>query len=233
MAWLAVPEAVLGVMLVLGLLTRIAAVAMLACFALSFALFPGGDAVDLIVVPGLAIYLLAFGRGRLALDNLFHGSHVLSLAAAARALDHLGLPALRVLAGIELVVLGLNEKLLYPQFGLHFLEERPWLNFMAGLGFAFPNDLFVLCAGLVEVGVGVLLLAGIFPRLLVVVVAILFSITFTTIGVPEQYGHLAYVGAAVVIFIQGGGRYDLPGWIRTQLGQRVPRELPAAPRPAS
>ncbi|MDP3857273.1 MAG: hypothetical protein Q8Q73_05845 [Stagnimonas sp.] len=74
------------------------------------------------------------------------------------------LRALRICLGLSLVTLACTEKLLDPQLALELLRQAP-LNFMAALGLDFPDRLFVLSAGYVELLFGGLFLTGALNRL--------------------------------------------------------------------
>lgn len=84
--------------------------------------------------------------------------------------------ALRVGLGISLVTVAFTEKLANPALAQSFLQQHP-LNFTSFLGIPMPDELFVQCAGAVELLVGLFILFGLFPRLIIVVAWLPFNLT--------------------------------------------------------
>ena len=85
-------------------------------------------------------------------------SHMMRLAPSA----------LRIGVGISLVMVAFTEKLANPQLALSFLQQHP-LNFTAALGMPMSDATFVLCAGSVELLIGLFVVFGLFPRLIILV----------------------------------------------------------------
>jgi uncharacterized membrane protein YphA (DoxX/SURF4 family) len=213
--WIAQSQGYIGIALLTGFLTRPAAAAMLFLLLYSLFKFPISDCVDLLPMYGIAIYLLIAGRGKYSFDRLLsidgHDSTERLVAATA---------VLRVFVGIGLAVLGLDEKLIHPQLALNLLQQFPQLNLLAVAGCG--NDMFVLLAGLVEFALGIALACGIFPRLIIAVLCLLFTATTLVFGTAEFVGHLPYCAVFAAIMLRGANG---------SVTWKVPRLVSLRPRP--
>jgi uncharacterized membrane protein YphA (DoxX/SURF4 family) len=105
--------------------------------------------------------------------------------------------------GLGLIILGVDEKLVNPQLALDVLKFRPELDFLRAQNISAP--LFVLCAGLSEVLVGLVILLGSFPRLAALFVLVIFAGTTVVFGSSELFGHMAYYGILFQILLRGHG----------------------------
>jgi uncharacterized membrane protein YphA (DoxX/SURF4 family) len=83
------------------------------------------------------------------------------------------------------------------------LKYRPELDFVRAQSISQP--MFVLCAGLSEVVVGLVLLLGTFPRLAALFVFMIFAGTTIVFGTSELFGHLAYYGILAYVLVRGCG----------------------------
>lgn len=197
---LATLEAVVGVGLIIGLFTRLCAIALLGGLIASFIAFPGLDCLDLLPMYGIVAYFLIAARGDYSVDRLIkleRSTHRLATFWSYRLL--------RWFTGVGLIILGLDEKLLHPQFSLHLLEHQPALNFLHFAG--FPDAMFVFCAGTTEVLVGLLIVTGTLPRLGIGFLAAMFAITPIIFGVEELWGHMAYYGVVIALLLRGNGEH--------------------------
>jgi uncharacterized membrane protein YphA (DoxX/SURF4 family) len=126
-----------------------------------------------------------------------------------RRFAHLPLPIIRIGVGLSLIVLSLHNKLLDPNMALTFLDLQD-LNFMPALGFTdFSNQQFVFAAGLMELGLGVLLVAGVATRLAAATLFGFFMTTLIVLGVNELVGHLPLFGIALALIYRGAGGFSL------------------------
>jgi uncharacterized membrane protein YphA (DoxX/SURF4 family) len=212
--WFATVQAAAGWGLVLGFFTRASAALLLAMLIGSFRTFPILDCLDLIPMYGIASYFLFAGRGRFSIDSLLG----LARPAGITVLNW-GYRLLRWSTGLGLVVLGLDEKLLHPQLALDVLAQAPTLNFMHFAG--MPNDLFILCAGVVEVLVGLVILVGSFPRIGVLFLAGLFVCSTIIFGQEELIGHMPYYGVVIALVLRGNGGQEQPSF-KLWFGRLVP-----------
>src|SRR5436190_684469 len=71
---------------------------------------------------------------------------------------------------------------------------------------------FVLCAGSVELFIGLFVLFGLFPRLIILVVWLPFNLTLTIFGWSELIGHLPFCGAMALLLVWTPEEQDL--WIK-------------------
>ncbi len=156
---------------------------------------------------GIAVFLYITGRGPFAVDAL-----VGRLGHPRLDLLPYAVPALRVLTGVSVVVLGFTEKLWNFDLARQFLDEYRF-NFTTATPFPLTDDQFILAAGLVEVTVGALLIAGFVTRLVILVALVPFNLSVPFFGWGELVGHLPVYGALVVLLIWGAGQ-DLAPYLR-------------------
>lgn len=157
---------------------------------------------------GIAVFLYITGRGPFSVDALTGrlGRPRLSLLPYA-------VPALRVLTGFAIVVLGFTEKLWNFDLARAFLREHTF-NFTTATPFPLTDDQFILAAGLVEVTIGALLISGLLTRVVILVALVPFNLSVPFFGWAELVGHLPIYGAMVVLLIWGAGQ-DLRPYIRS------------------
>jgi uncharacterized membrane protein YphA (DoxX/SURF4 family) len=201
-----------GVLLALGLFTRPAAWISLALFVAAvtlrpFEAFDGqpvsiGAALNYLDVVGIAAFLGLAGRGRFALDSLVSKapSHAAGRATATALL--------RLALGLTLVLLGM-QKFLHPELPMGVVQNygdaifEPFQRL-----FGVSEELYVFGAALVEFTVGLVLLVGVFTRVVMLVLAVLFSATLF-IFQGEVLGHMPLFGIVVLLLVEGGGRFRL------------------------
>ena len=128
---------------------------------------------------------------------------------------HLALPIIRIALGITLAILAFDEKLLHPHLTVAFLQQHH-LNFMPLLGFhGFKDIHFALAAGVAELTLGLLLLAGIATRFVTATLSIFFIATLLVLGPIELVGHAPLFGIAFLLISRGAGGYCLVPAMRT------------------
>jgi len=191
-------EVVIGILLILNFHIFAATILLiLLCIGLAFS-FGALAALEYMNMTGIACCLL-----------LFH-FHPEKYRVHLKAYS---ISSLRILTGIALVSLGLSEKLLNPDLGEFFVAQYQW-NFMLNLGFTdFSNELFVFCAGMMEVIFGIILIIGTTTRLNILIVsAFMFAsnITFFASGsyseaLLEIFGHLPFMATAMILIFFGSG----------------------------
>ncbi len=113
------------------------------------------------------------------------------------------LPALYSTVGFALIWLGF-EKLVYPEWALHVLEENP--NLLLGL----DADFFLQGAAFVEINLGFLLIIGLLERPLAAVITLVFFTTTLIFGRVEVIGHTPLHAALVVFLLRGPGTLYRP-----------------------
>jgi uncharacterized membrane protein YphA (DoxX/SURF4 family) len=157
---------------------------------------------------GFAAFFLLAGRGPFSVDHLLFprtepSAHLIALAPLA----------LRIGVGISLVTVAFTEKLANPVLVQSFLQQHP-LNFTAFLGIPMSDQLFAQCAGAVELLVGLFILFGLFPRLIIVIAWLPFNLTLTIFEWIELIGHLPFYGALAFLLIWNADREDRELWLR-------------------
>lgn len=157
---------------------------------------------------GIAAFLYSTGRGPFSVDALIGRRGQLR----PRLLPY-AVPALRILTGFAVVVLGFTEKLWNFDLARAFLRTHPF-NFTSATPITLTDDQFILAAGLVEVTVGILIMSGLWTRLVILVALVPFNLTVPFFGWGELVGHLPVYGALVVLLIWGAGQ-DLTPYIRS------------------
>lgn len=114
---------------------------------------------------------------------------------------------LRLGLGGQLMLLGINNKLLDPGLALAFLHHHSFVIFMPSLGVAGFGDLhFVFAAGVVETLLGLLLLWGIATRVIALVVSFFFTLTAILFGVHELIGHLPVLAITLILICRPNHR---------------------------
>lgn len=110
---------------------------------------------------------------------------------------------LRVGFGLQLSVLALTEKLVYPGLAVAFIEMFPFYNFFTAIGLETFSDVhFVYFIGVSELSLGIMLTLGLANRIVIVALAFAFTATAVIHGMHEVEGHLPFFGAIIVLFIE-------------------------------
>lgn len=216
--WLPYVELFAGLSIAFGLLSRLGAGSMLFLLVFTFVKHSAADCLDLIPLYGLSFYFLLVGRSRWSLDALLHLDRRPSFLNIQFA--HL---LIRWTTGLGLMILALDEKLLHPQLALELLKHAPSLNFFGALNMS--NEMFVLCAGLVELLLGLIIVVGSFPRIAAVMLAGLFVTTTFIFGTTELLGHLPFYAIIASLVLRGSGTLSpitLLRSIKLQLARALP-----------
>ncbi len=199
-------QLILGLLLLLQISFSITGVLILVVVVLTAIVVPLNVLVDYVFeFVALALALVFIGPTLCALDR-----RVFKRAKRdPEQYAHLPVPIIRVGVGITLVVLAIHNKLLNPGLTLAFLDEYHF-NFMPSLGFSnFTNLHFAFGAGIAELTLGLLLLAGLATRFVTTVLSLFFVLTIVLIGPIELIGHAPLIGIAVLLIVCGSGRYRL------------------------
>lgn len=183
---------------VTGWLTRVGGGVLIGLVLAAFALFPASVAAEQLLFVGIGAFFLIQGRG------LFMptGELALRLSEYWSRYSPVALPVMRVFTGISILWLAFSEKLLNPQLAVAFLEGRPEFNFMRLLGFNwFTDELFVYAAAAVEATVGVLLIAGVLPRIVILFMWVPFNVAIPFLPPEELLGHLPILAVMYAVFL--------------------------------
>jgi uncharacterized membrane protein YphA (DoxX/SURF4 family) len=190
-----VVEAMCGVMLLLGLGARAAAVLLAVLGIVAMLPFTFESILENVHVLGIAIFFFIVGRGPFSLDRIRGVKPPLRNDEAPTW----ALTLLRVCLGFAIAFSALTEKLLDPGLAKALLDERPFLNIARPLGMADPQ--FAYLAGLTELVVGIVVISGQLTRPVMAVSALLFTLTLPVFGWTEFLGHLPFYGIMFVLFM--------------------------------
>lgn len=191
----AATEILVAFSLITGLLTRIGAVILLGLFVVAFFFFPFWAVLEQSVYVGIALYLLIMGRGLTRPEGARE-----PLAALSRYWRFAPM-LLSISVGISIAVLAFTEKLLDPALALAFLKIHPDFNVAHLIGLTwFTNERFILAAGAVELMLGLSLISGILPRLVILGMFVPFNLTLLFLPATELLGHLPIFAAMYVLF---------------------------------
>ena len=235
-------QVLLGFGLLFGLATRLVAVAGLVAYLAGLVInfpelllaseFIGGFLGILVVGPGqpsadMLLRRVAVTDGTLL--SRFRGAPTPGKLLNRAGLTHEFAPILiRLGLGLNFAYLGVSQKWLQPGGGLAVVEQY-------GLTGVVPvsPELWVFGAGLVELGIGILFLAGCFTR--GAAVAGFVVLTMTLFGLPDDpvLAHVTLFGLTSALMITGSGRYSLDETLVPWLHRRLtvdpdPADTPTA-----
>lgn len=188
---LLLPQAVVGALLIAGVLVRMAAVAVILSGPVAVVLHGPQVLATLAVLVGIAGFLLVLpprlkDGGRTQID----------LAALRRATL-----ALKLGAGITLISLAVVEKLANPDMARAMLDQVPVLNLLTPFG--VNADAFAVFAGSVELLFGLLVISSALPQVVALVAAVPFTATLALFGGTELLGHLPVYGVLLALLVLG------------------------------
>ncbi|HEX8086749.1 MAG TPA: hypothetical protein VF529_20845 [Solirubrobacteraceae bacterium] len=162
---------------------------------LEFGVWPVLQRVDVL---GLAFFVLLAGPGRWSADFELGRVREASVEEVARAVW-----ALRVGAGLALIVVAFAEKLANPDLAVAFLADHPELNVAQQIGIDMSDLEFARMAGAIEVLFGLLVISGALPQAIVLIAGVPFNATLWFFGTNELLGHLPIYGAMLVLLVYG------------------------------
>ncbi len=201
-------EAVVGVMLVFGFLTELAAIFAILLFAYGASIH-GAVVLNHLEILGTSLFLLAWGGGRFSVnhaESAWMRWHT-RLRAWLDSIKPYGVALLRWSVGLSFIWMGLNEKLLNPSLSLAVVEK---FGLAAQLG--VRPDFYVLCAGIIEVSLGILLLAGFLTRFVGVIAFLVFSLSVFRFG-ESVLPHLLLMAIFICYFITGAQAPSVDRWL--------------------
>lgn len=209
---LIVIQIVIGLAFLLGIGSRVAALALGALYLCSLGYVGAVTWIENIWVLSTAMFIAITGNDYFSLVSVrFLQRYLAPYKGYALSLLRLG-------TGATLFILGFSEKILAPEYGLNFLQFYHW-NFMAALGVPFSDYLFTLSAGSVEALFGLVFMLGIVTRLNALVVAIVFTIPLFILGPIELAGHMPHFAAVVLLLLFGNGGHFM--FVRSYKDERV------------
>ncbi|HEX6627248.1 MAG TPA: hypothetical protein VF105_04790 [Gemmatimonadaceae bacterium] len=210
-------EIAIALSFIYGALARPAAVALGAIWLVGTIVFGPLRLIEHTEILGIAFFIYATGRGPLAFDQALDRLN----KPVARLIPY-AVPVLRIALGIGLVVVAFTEKIWNIPMALAFLQEHHF-NFFPYIGMTMIDDkTFVLIAGTVELVVGLMLLAGTYVRLVIVITLIPFNLTLPFMGWRELVGHLPTYGILALLLLWGDERPGERGaLVRALVGEKA------------
>ena len=210
--WLGVVEIGVGVSLLYGALTRLAGIVIAGLWLVGIAVVGLEPMLENVHYLGFAAFFFMTGRGPYAVDRLLFPR----LEPAPR-LARGAMSAVRVATGLSLVVVAFTEKLADLDLAVAFLKRYP-LNFTSWIGLPLADETFAACAGATELVIGLWLMLGLFPRLIIVTAWLFINMTLTVFNWVELVGHLPVYGVMSVLLIWTPHPDDRRLWVRGVLG---------------
>jgi hypothetical protein len=194
-------EIAIALSFIYGALARPAAAALGLLWLVGMLVFGPLRLIEHTEIPGIAFFLFATGRGPLAFDMALD-----RLNKPVSSLIPFAVPVLRIALGVGLTVVAFTEKIWNIPMGLAFLADHNF-NFFPYIGMPGIDDTkFLLIAGTVELLVGLMLIAGTYVRLIIIVTLIPFNLTLPFLGWRELVGHLPTYGILALLLLWGDER---------------------------
>ncbi|MCS4540016.1 MAG: DoxX family membrane protein [Thaumarchaeota archaeon] len=188
-------EIISGVSILIGAFTRAGTLLFSVLFFYTFVPF-GIFGLDQLYLLGIAVYLFVMGGGHFSVDKIL--GRVRSFPVIPSIKDVPIHTILRTLLGLNLIWLGLTEKLLQPQ-----LTAAAIVKF--GVPYYPELELFVFLFGFFEIYLGFHLVLGLFVRLTSLVYIGLLISAVKLFG--ETVNHLPLFGVSVFLVLLGAGEY--------------------------
>ena len=194
-------EIAIALAFIYGALARPAAAALGLVWIIGMLVFGPLRLIEHTEILGVAFFLFATGRGPLAFDMVLD-----KLNKPIGPLIPYAVPVLRVALGIGLTITAFTEKLWNIPMGLAFLSAHRF-NFFPYIGLPGIDDTkFLLIAGTVELLLGLMLIAGTYVRLIIILTLIPFNLSLPFLGWRELVGHLPTYGILALLLLWGEER---------------------------
>jgi len=190
----------IGVILLVGFATRVAAFGLLSLFLSTFFAY-GMHGIDQFMLLGISLVMFFEGCTKYAIDE-----YVATKSTKLKKIGEIMLEAkpwsmlvLRVTLGITLIWLGLTEKILAPELFITVIENYQ-------LPYIMNIELFVFAAGMLEILIGVFYLLGIFNRAVSMLFFGILIMTTLTFG-ENIIAHVFLFAVTLCLIIRGGGPF--------------------------
>ncbi|QOV88036.1 hypothetical protein [Humisphaera borealis] len=188
-------QMLVAIAFVYGAFTRLAAGLLVAIWVLGLGLCGPESMADNVVFIGIAAFFWAAGRGPWSADAML----LPNLAPSGRH-ARFAMPALRIGLALSLITLAFTEKLANLALADAFLQRNA-VNFTGFLHIPMSNHDFAICAGGVELTVGLLLLFGYFPRVVILLAWLPFNASLLVFRGEELIGHLPLYAALGLLLV--------------------------------
>ena len=183
-----------------GFFARVGAAITVGLVVLCLAFAPWYEVLEQLLFVGIALYLVALGRGVLMGGRQ---PERWDLGVVERLVPH-ALTTLRVTLAVSLITLAFTEKLVAVDLGEAFLREYPDFNLprLAGIDW-FTDHRFVYAAGIVECVSGAALLSGKLTRVVILALWLPFNAGIVFLPPAELIGHLPVLAIMYVLLVNG------------------------------
>lgn len=112
---------------------------------------------------------------------------------------------IRIGLGLQLLELGIHNKLMLPGMALAFIEQNEYYNFFPLLNLPQISNLhFVLFVGVSETVIGLLLIANLANRIIYALLLAIFTTTFLLSGWDELVGHMPIFIILFILLLEAG-----------------------------
>lgn len=206
---------VIGLMLIVGAYTRIAALGALALFCAAFTIY-GSYLLTYTSYIGELLLLLILGAHSLSIHNKYHDVARVPrwLLRVKAALTPYAFLMLRVSFGISLIYASIYAKVIHNNLALDVTSMYPSLVQF----FGFEPHFLVLGAAIIEVLIGLFFIFGIEIRF-----ASLFLLSFLSLSLwyfgESVWPHLILIGVPIAFIFYGYDKYSLEGWLFKRAGR--------------
>ncbi len=210
-------EIAIALSFIYGALARAAAAMLALIWLIGAIVFGPLRLIEHTEILGIAFFIFATGRGPLAFDQAFQHLH-----KPVAPLIPYAVPVLRIALGVGLTVVALTEKIWNVPMAVAFLQDHHF-NFFPYIGMTSIDDVkFVMIAGTIELIVGLMLIAGTYVRLVILITLIPFNLSLPFMGWRELVGHLPTYGILALLLLWGDERPGERGaLVRALLGARA------------
>jgi uncharacterized membrane protein YphA (DoxX/SURF4 family) len=213
--WLGTAQIGVGLCFLYGGMTRLGALVLAGIWLLGVGVVGLEPMLENLHILGFAVFFGLAGRGPYAIDRLLFPALEPAPHLARRAMV-----CLRVATGGALAVVAFTEKLANPALAREFLQAHP-LNFTSWIGLPMSDDLFILCAGATELIIGLCLIFGLFPRLIILTSWLFINMTLTIFNWVELVGHLPLYGVMGILLVWTPREEDQRAWVSGVIGERA------------
>ncbi|WP_299019803.1 hypothetical protein [uncultured Photobacterium sp.] len=127
----------------------------------------------------------------------------LSLRQHKAAWRKIAVHLVRIGLGLQLLELGIHNKLMLPGMALAFIDQNDYYNFFPLLNLVQISNLhFVFFVGISEIILGLLLITNLANRIIYGLLLTIFIITFVLSGLEELVGHMPIFTILVILFFE-------------------------------
>ena len=188
----------IGIMFLVGLIVRVAALGLLALFLSTFLAY-GMHGIDQFMLLGISLVMFFEGCGIHSIDKYvaIKSTKLKKVGERLLKVKPWSMLLLRITLGITLIWLGITEKILAPDLFIAVIENYQ-------LPYIMNIELFVFAAGMIEILIGAFYLLGIFNRSISVLFFGILIMTTLTFG-ENIIAHIFLFAVALCFIIRGGG----------------------------